>query len=309
MNRLLLGIISFLFGDCAPLLVGLLIVFGSAPALAQLEPITISNTRIFKPKNPGEVKTIEDAMAAVMTVTTQDLGLPVVEPINIYLHKDTNAFAANGGRSGMRLSSDAARFAIAVAHEGSFHINLERTQGHSWGNLVRTVAHEYAHNIEYAYSSLHRGAQWIREGFAEWVAAMVWHHLGWQDYSTTLLRAKLEVSRQRGSLPALSEIEEFRGWAVWATHPDGAVFTYRLAFLAVDKLMSKAGIQQMEKYFSNGDFSTNFGLSWNDFYKELNASLSDDEEAISLQILSRNPRLACKDSKVRADYPVLCKRW
>jgi hypothetical protein len=309
MYKLLLGIISATIGGCTPLLVGLLFLVGSAPALAQLEPITISNTRIFKPQNPGEVKTIEDAMAAVMTVTTQDLGLAVVEPLYIYLHKDTNAFAANAGRSGMRLPSNVVGFAAAVAHETSFHINLEKTKGRSWGELLWLLAHEYAHNVEYIYSPLQLDAKWIREGFADWVAAKVLHHLGWRDYSTTLLGARFQVTRDRASLPALSEIEESTGWATWAAYPNGSVLTYRLAFLAFDRLMAKAGPQGMERYFRDRSFQGHFGLSWNDFYKEFTASLAEDEATVTAQVISRNPRLACTDPRIRSEQPMLCKRY
>src|SRR5215208_7982357 len=102
-------------------------------SVAQLAPpASISNTRVFKPRTPAEVKTLEDAMAAIMTVTSRELALPVVEPLYIHLHQDTNAFAASAGRSGNRLSSVTVRFAVAVAQENSFHINLERTKGRSW---------------------------------------------------------------------------------------------------------------------------------------------------------------------------------
>ena len=137
------------------------------------------------------------------------------------------------------------------------------------------MAHEYTHNIEFVFSSVHRGPQRIREGLAEWVAAKVVHHLGWEDYTIALHRAKLEVGRQRGSLPALTEIENPLRWAVWAGYPNGAIHTYRLGFLAVDRLMTKSGVAGMEKYFKSQDFSTNFGLSWTDFYKEMNANLVD----------------------------------
>jgi hypothetical protein len=105
----------------------------------------------------------------------------------------------------------------------------------------------------------------------------VLHQLGWEDYPTTLHRAKLEVGRQRGSLPALSEIEDGARWAVWAGYPNGAIHTYRLAFLAVDRLMTKGGVSGMEKYFKTQDFPTYFGLSWNDFYREMTASLAGSQ--------------------------------
>ncbi len=243
---------------------------------AQLPPpISISNPTSFRPKSPSEIKTVEDAMAAVITVTSKDLGLPLVEPLYIHLHPDTNSFAANAGRSGRRLPAATVQFAIAVAEENRFHVNMEKARGRPWSALVWTLAHEYAHNIEYVFSSLHRGSQWLREGFAEWVAAKVLHHLGWQDYSTTVHRAILEVRRQRASLPALSELDESNRWSVWANHPNGAILTYRFAFLAVDNLLSRGGVAELRKYFATQDFQTNFGVSWNQFEKEFKAAVSE----------------------------------
>jgi len=105
-------------------------------------------------------------MAAVITVTSKDLGLPIVKPLYLHLHKDTNAFAANAGKYGHRLRPEMVKFAIAVAEEGRFHVNMERARGRTWGALLRTLADEYAQKIEYVFSSLNRALQWIREGFA-----------------------------------------------------------------------------------------------------------------------------------------------
>lgn len=241
----------------------------------QLEPVSISNTRYFKPKTPGEIKTIEDAMAAIMTITSHELGLPIVEPLYLHLHRDTNAFAANAGKYGRRLSQAVVQFATAVAEENRFHINLEKTRGRAWSTLLPLLAHEYAHNVEYLFSSLYRGSQWMREGFAEWVAAKVIDSLGWQDYSTSLHRAKLEVTRQRNSLPQLSELEEGRRWTVWANQPYGSILTYRLAFLAVDKLIAKGGVPGMKNYLARQDFAGSFGFSWRDFLRDFGESLGE----------------------------------
>jgi hypothetical protein len=165
-------------------------------------------------------------------------------------------------------------YAIAVAEENRFHINMEKTQGRPWSAMIWTLAHEYGHNIEYVFSSLYRGPQWIREGFADWVAAKVMDRLGWQEFSTTIQRAKLEVGRQRSTLPALSELEQSRRWNVWTAGATGYIHTYRLAFLAVSKLIERGGLPAMEKYFTSQDFPTQFGVSWSDFEKEFKASLA-----------------------------------
>jgi hypothetical protein len=243
--------------------------------LAQpIEFIQISNAPYFKPKTPGEIKTVQDAMAAVISITSKDLGLPIVDPLNLHLHKNTNSYAASAGRSG-RLASEVVQYSVAVAQDLRFHVNMERLRGRPWSALIKVLAHEYAHNIESLFSSLFRGSQWIREGFADWVGWKVLDSLGWQDYAISLHRAKLEVARQAKSLPTLAELEEPKRWNVWANQPNGAILTYRFAFLAVDQLMARGGVAAMERYFSKQDFATGFGISWRDFEKEFKASLNE----------------------------------
>lgn len=227
-------------------------------------------------------------MAAIITITSQELGLPVVEPLYLHLHKDSDAFAAYAGGYGRRLPLDVVQFAIALAQESRIHINMEKVRGRPWSTLIRTLAHEYAHNIEYVLS-VHRGSQWIREGFADWVAAKVLHSLGWQDYALSLHRAKLEVSRLKISLPTLSDLEESQRWAVWANDPRGAILTYRLAFLAVNRLIDKGGLQGITRYFTSQDFPGSFRLSWNDFETEFKKSLVEAQPVLRKDLSRQKP--------------------
>src|SRR3989442_1644648 len=111
------------------------------PILAQLSPpVSISDPPFFRPKTPEEIKTVEEAMAAVITVTTKDLGFPMVKPLYLHLHKDTEAFAANAGMYGRRLPPEVVKFAIAVATENRFHVNMEKARGRTWGALLPTLA-------------------------------------------------------------------------------------------------------------------------------------------------------------------------
>lgn len=255
------------------IIVALLLFSNSGRSSAQpLEFIQITNAPYFKPKTPSEIKTIQDAMAAVITITSKELGLPVVDPLTLHLHKDTNAYAAGAGRTG-RLPSEVVQFSAAVAQDLRIHVNMERVQGRPWSSQMKLLAHEYTHNIEYLFSPLFRGSQWIREGFAEWVAWKVVDSLGWQLYATSVHRAKLEVGRQAKSLPSLTELEESNGWTTWTNQPNGSIHTYHLAFLAVDKLMATSGVAGMERYFSTQNFASGFGVSLRDLEKELKASL------------------------------------
>lgn len=238
----------------------------SIPELPQL--VSISNPEVFRPSTPQEVNSPEQAMAAVITVCSQELGLPVVEPLYLHLYKDTAAYAAYASGHG-RLPHEIANFAVAVAQENRIHINMERTRGRPWGSLVRILAHEYTHNVEHSLTgSLRSGAQWIREGFADWVAAKVMHSLGWQDYAASLHLARQAVVREKDSLPKLSDLAKPKDWVNLASQPKGSIMTYRLAFVAVDRLIEKKGVRGMILYFGSEDFQGSFGLSWSDFETE-----------------------------------------
>lgn len=241
--------------------------------------IPVSNPAVFRPKSPQQVKSLEQAMAAVMTVCSQDLGLPVVEPFYLHLYKDANAYAAYTFGFA-RLPEQIVRLTLALPQENRLHINIERTRGQPWGSLLRILAHEYAHNVEYVLiSSARPWIQWIREGFADWVAAKVLDSLGWENYSTELARARQELSRYKGSLPKLTLVEDSRVWLNMVDQPKGKIITYKLAFIAVDKLIEKRGLSGMMNYFRSDDFQGSFGLTWSDFETELTSILTDLGEA------------------------------
>ena len=245
----------------------------SIPKPPQL--VSISNPSVFRPRTPQEVNSLEQAMAAVITVCSQELGLPVVEPLYLQLYKDTDAYAAYASAYG-RLSHQIANFSLAIAEENRIHINLERTRGRPWGSLVRILAHEYTHSVEHSLTgSLRRGAQWIREGFAEWVAVKVLHSLGWEDYAASLQRARQALVGEKDALPKLTDLDGPGDWVRLASQPKGSTMTYRRAFVAVDRLIEKKGVRGMEQYFSSEDFQGSFGLSWSDFETELKKGLVD----------------------------------
>lgn len=231
--------------------------------------IPVSNPPAFRPKSPQQVKSLEQAIAAIMTVCSSELGLPVVEPFYLHLYKDANAYAAyTYGRA--RLPDQIVGLTLALPQENRLHINLERTRGSSWGSLVRILAHEYAHNVEYVIIGGTRSwVQWIREGFADWVAAKVLDALGWESYPSTLARTKRGLARTVDSLPRLFSLGDSTDWLYAIDQPKGKIRAYGLSLLAVDRLIEKRGLPGMLHYFSSDDFAGSFGLTWSDFESEL----------------------------------------
>ena len=57
-------------------------------------------------------------MAAIMTVCREDLHLPIVDPIQLFLYKDTASFEAYGQPGTTNI--------VAYAQGKKLHINLEK---------------------------------------------------------------------------------------------------------------------------------------------------------------------------------------
>ena len=233
------------------------------------EVITISQASTSsRPAKPSDVKTVEEAIAAVMTVCREDLHLPIVDSIQLFLYKDTASFEAYGqGETKLR----------AFARGNNLHINLEKTRGKRLGTpiehlaMVEILAHEYSHVISNAFARTRLKTDywpiWFEEGFAGWVAAKVLNSLGWQEYGLTLHRAKLELTRNRDLLTTLDGLDRLNWYAVQGKSK-GYIRTYILAFVAVDRLIEMAGFPATLQYLKTGDFTKIFQRSRDVFQTE-----------------------------------------
>jgi hypothetical protein len=229
---------------------------------------------VFRPANPQQVTTLEEAMAAIMTVCTQDLGFPPVAPFYLHVYDDANAYSYY--TDGLpRLRTDKVRLTLAVPHENRLHVNMEAGGGRPWGTLLRLLAHEYGHNLEFV---LMGGAKptghWMREGFADWIAAKVMDALGWESYASSLSRAERELARYGPYLPRFEELDRTGHWLWVLERPKGRVGTHALSFLAVHKLIEKRGAATMMDYFGSKNFLRSFGLTPSDFERELMESVN-----------------------------------
>lgn len=237
--------------------------------------VAVSNPPVFRPKSPGEVRSPEAMMAAIITVSSRDLGLPAVEPYDLYLYRSYGAYAGNSyGASPLPEFFVEHTYAQPQAHRLS--LNLASIRNRSWGSVLRYMAHEYAHNVEDAAMGAARAHnEWLREGFAEWVAAGVMDALGWESYASSLARAERALARYKPLLPKLSRLEDAGDWASYLTQPKWKARTYSLAFLAVHRLIEKKGVAGMAAYFRSEDFSGSFGLARSGFEKEMEGAVED----------------------------------
>jgi hypothetical protein len=222
--------------------------------------VTISDPPVFRPVSPKEIETVDQTMAAVITVCNRDLALPSVDPLYVHVYRNVTSLAFYG--IGWRtLSLDVANI-DGFAIENKMHINLDKVSKASWGARLPLFAHEYAHNIEFQVTGGNlRSTIWFSEGFGDWVTARVLDSLAWQSYEVTLHRAKLELDRHREVVQGLSWLQDKRDWDSQLQKPKGYVRTYSLAFAAVARLVEKKGISSAIGYIKSGDFEGSFGES------------------------------------------------
>jgi hypothetical protein len=225
--------------------------------------VNISNVPSFRPSSPGQVQTVKQAMAAIITVCRDELRLPVVDPLEVRLYKNTASFASYGTRAWI-FRNDVAHLA-GTAEKNKMHINLDKTQHEPWASAIWVLAHEYGHNVENDLMTIRVHPRWFIEGFAEWVAATVVDALHWQSYALTHRRINVQLARHREFIPALSSLSDNRDWESFIRKPNGGVTAYTLAAAAVDRLIEKAGAAGAIEYISSGDFESAFGESLAEF--------------------------------------------
>lgn len=246
------------------------LVLGSACDFPR-EPlvVTISNPSVVRPSTPSDIKTLQEAMATIVTICREDLHLPAPDPIKLRLYKNAASFAsyAQGWRS---LPIDLENI-TAFALNDTIHINLGKTDGEKWEKLIGLLAHEYGHTIEAAISNRSR-SHWFSEGFATWVAARVFHSLGWRDYPLALERAQIELISNYDRLKRLDDLD--RQWQALLDKPKGHIETYVLGFFGTARLIDRQGLAATLEYIKNGEFNKNFRMSLETFATDFAVHLS-----------------------------------
>lgn len=228
--------------------------------------VTISHPPVFRPANPEEIKTVEQALAAVITVCRDDLHLPVVDPLQVFLYKNqaSLAFYGHGWRTlPVDISNE-----LAFARNDTIHINLQPLPQNAWGIIAGILAHEYAHTVHRRIAGPKRSDLFVAEGFGEWVAAKVSHSLKWQDYAIALHRGQREILRQWQSLPDIPTLKDSRRWMRLRDQPNGYTRTYTFAFLVMDRLIQRKGLPVVLEYLREGS-GDQFIASFNEYVDDL----------------------------------------
>lgn len=220
---------------------------------------------------PATIEGIADyerAVAAIAEIFRRDLGFPAF-PVTFRLYADGSAFEAALLEAGYdpALARDTAAAMVAVGGYRRVLLNESGLTPLSWPARVSLLAHEMAHSLQYEWGGGVRGHsdQWLREGFAEWVAVRVLERLGAVALEDLRRHRREELRRARpGRLPALDEMVTFPQW-VAVTGRAGAL-AYTRAFLAVDALVEQHGVAAVAQYFQlfvlSPDRAANFRIAF-----------------------------------------------
>jgi hypothetical protein len=246
--------------------VAILFVICACGIPEQPNVVVISKTAPSRPSTPEQAQTVEQAMAAIITVSSNDLRLPVVDPLYVYLYKNSASFAYYG-HGWNTLPFDVAN-RDAFAYNNTINIDLEKSPKKP-SALARILAHEYAHTLQYSVGGMEQPiSRWISEGFADWFAAKVFHVLNWENYSVAHDRTLRTIIRHKAILPQISLLHNNHYWNRLISLPDGLIKTHRLAFIAVDRLIERNGLTRLMKYFRTADFEQSFQMTQKEFQTE-----------------------------------------
>ncbi len=225
-------------------------------------------------------------MASLSSLLKQKFDLPVSQP-KLLLYPTREAFESNlvnVVRFDAVYAREVAGWAVAVGAPEMVLANEEALERISWPERIRVLAHELVHTVQYGLAGGRRGTsdQWLREGFADWIAYRVLESLepGGLSQRRASLLARIKGTAYRSSCAPLSEMVTLEDFTRSRTRHGGSK-VYGQSYLAAEFLVEKHGVQPVLRYFSlfthSDDRLENFRIAFNTdlqtFEKEFIASL------------------------------------
>jgi hypothetical protein len=197
------------------------------------------------------IRDYDVAVASITAVLERDFNIPRY-PVSFQFFPDRQAFEEGLRSLGYpdALARDTAKTMDAVGGHRRVMLNEAAISRQLWPARVASLAHELAHSLQYEVGGGRRGAsdQWLREGFAEWVALQVLHRLHGIKYPEARRRYQAVVRRAgRTRAPALRDMVTFPQWV--ELNGSRGIPAYPLAFLAVDFLIERHGLEAAFNYF------------------------------------------------------------
>lgn len=229
------------------------------------------------------VDSYSTALATVVAVLEEELGFPTLSA--------RLRFVPNRESMGQILKAEGfpdymavrlAELLDGIALPGTILVNEESVQRLTWSARVRFLAHELTHVAQNQLGGNRRtpSNQWLREGFAEWVAWYVMESLapGSLDIKRRSAERQVALAHHRGDLPVLAELATAADFFS-QTPRHLAPFFYAKSFLAADLLVERHGVEAMVSYFSLfarsdnpiANFQIAFGISQSAFEQEFSS--------------------------------------
>jgi hypothetical protein len=217
----------------------------------------------------SDISSYDGALATIAAIFEQDLRFPRFTA-TLELFPGRLAFERKLLDVGYdpALAERTARVMAAIGGRGAVLIDADKLAPMPWPDRVALLAHELTHTLQYELGGGIRGAseQWLREGFAEWVAMRVLDRLrvvAAVDYRNRRLRELRATSRSRA--PRLEDMAAFPQFVTLASRDD--IAPYAQAFLSVDALIERHGMAAVIRYFAlfaasqdrTGNFTAAFG--------------------------------------------------
>lgn len=231
-----------------------------AAALVGLAAACTSTPRVVPPPHAAGtaaptrlVRGYHDWWRRIAEVVERELDFPRLDA-TLLLCPHRRALEQALVRDGLppELARRAASTLDAVGRSGKVLVHEATFRSLRWPQRVLVLGHELAHTAQYQLSGGRRGSseQWLREGFAEWVAWRVAESLRMGTLAGHRLdaRARIRAARHAGTLPPLAELRSGPDLvAQLARHRHAPI--YDQAFLAVDLLVAEHGVSRLVEYF------------------------------------------------------------
>lgn len=228
------------------------------------------------------VSTDEVALATIALVFERDFGFPPVTASVVFL-PDRQALERELLAAGYDavFARDAAARMRAVALHRRVLVNTAVLSS-EWAPRIGTLAHELVHCLQYELAGGRRGTseQWLREGFAEWIALDLLRRIDGvaPGAARRYLVDELAASR-RSAAPRLDDMMTFRQWVDLSGRPE--IAPHVQAVLTVDLLIDRHGVPAVLDYFRRfagredpeGNFAAAFGQTRAAFERDVDERL------------------------------------
>jgi hypothetical protein len=190
------------------------------------------------------------AAAVAMSVVEEVLGLPRLE-VALHILPDREAFRLTLLENGYdeAFAEQTASTVDAVAGYRRVFFNGSALVRLPYPFQAGFFAHELTHTLQYELGGGVRGLsdQWLREGFADWVAARVLAETGVLSIDG-FRDQRLRAFRQQRDMPPLARLATFPDWiGEMRTTPSAALGA--MAYLVVEFLVDRHGVPAVLDYF------------------------------------------------------------